>query len=758
MYSALYRGMAVVCGVLATLALAVGLTKTAHAGDLTWAPPGTYLLYEYQGVDNLRIGAIGVSDQGMTYCIEAGKPAEMVYDEERPIEDGDAARRVAWLADHYVDSRESMIHAAIGVLAHRHFDLNPNAWQNHWKVIKATYPELEQRADALWRQAGETMPGDARATYTYIEGMRSGNVTASVTNASGKPVAGVPYVVTLSGPAEFESGGQRIEGVSKGTATNHAWRATGQGDVTASIVYDIPTLQQLVSNQDYVRYGGASQASGDGVRFSVRQDFTPTVATVAADKIVDAGEPVYDDVTSAVADPDMDFWPEGLELQASGWYFDGIAATDLDKALTPNDGESAESFLKRLADKGFSPAAYGTARFDAPGRTVRVQAMTEPDGGTAYAAPKSGGIGTWVWAFERDRQSEQAQRYVLDDSVSAFLDHAETNANRAKVNVESTVTEHSASVGSELSDTITVQGFPDDHGEFQGDDAFGIGADEPLAQVSVWWSGDPDDPDNDDAYRPDTVEVPAEDEHHKLVGTWDYPAVNGTIRVGGGVADAHGDPVTITAERHGWYVFVWSFQGDDRVMPAASAYNDAWERTRVGASDEPDRPGLTTQVKPDRVQVGEPFFDTAHVVGTVPEGAYVEFDAYEAVDEDTEPGGNGKLVDGARVEVDHTLRDQTVSSPDARSPETGLVYWQATLFSPEGDVLATHELGAEGEVVTVEEPPAVEPETLATTGSSLNLVSTIAGVAAISACVALGVLHWRNRSGSGERGREGEDE
>ena len=35
------------------------------------------------------------------------------------------------------------------------------------------------------------------------------------------------------------------------------------------------------------------------------------------------------------------------------------------------------------------------------------------------------------------------------------------------------------------------------------------------------------------------------------------------------------------AEEHGWYAFVWTFPGDDRVMPAASAYDDQWEQARV---------------------------------------------------------------------------------------------------------------------------------------------------------------------------------
>ena len=218
--------------------------------------------------------------------------------------------------------------------------------------------------------------------------------------------------------------------------------------------------------------------------------------------------------------------------------------------------------------------------------------------------------------------------------------------------------------------------------------------------------------------------------------------------MGGGAPDAHGEAVRITAEQHGWYVFVYSFAGDDRVMPVTSAYNDGWERTRVNEYDTPERPVITTQVDPETVNVGEPFHDTARITGDIPEGSFVVFDAYEAVSEGQEPGGNGKLVDAHRVPVDHTLPEQVVSSPEVRSDEPGLVYWRAALISGEGDVLATHELGVEGEVVTVEEP--VEPVTpekadpLPQAGSDLLAVFGVAVAALAVGAVMLASIRRRS--------------
>src|SRR5699024_740680 len=123
-------------------------------------------------------------------------------------------------------------HAGIGVLAHRYFDLDANAWQAHWAVIQGQHPDLARTADELWNQAGQSMPASTQASYVYTEGLRSGTVSVGVKNSSGVMVAGVPYSVTLSGPAEFVGGGQRVQGVSADKTITHAWRATGEGEVS----------------------------------------------------------------------------------------------------------------------------------------------------------------------------------------------------------------------------------------------------------------------------------------------------------------------------------------------------------------------------------------------------------------------------------------------------------------------------------------------------------------------------------------------
>ena len=114
---------------------------------------------------------------------------------------------------------------------------------------------------------------------------------------------------------------------------------------------------------------------------------------------------------------------------------------------------------------------------------------------------------------------------------------------------------------------------------------------------------------------------------------------------------------------------------------------------------------IVTKVDPQKVRVDERFRDTAVIVGKVPEGSVVVFKAYKAVGEDDEPDARGLLLEDGRIELESGVKRQSVRSPWISSPEPGLVHWQATVLSPEGKVLATHELGAADETVLVEAPP-----------------------------------------------------
>lgn len=212
------------------------------------------------------------------------------------------------------------------------------------------------------------------------------------------------------------------------------------------------------STQDMLAFDSMASTGGASTTFRVRKDFVPAVSTKVSEKVLDVASPVFDDVTSGVADADS-YWVPDLELQARGYYFDGLDTGDVGNVITPNAQESADAFLARLATLGYEPVAYGKASFTGVGQQARVQAMTKPDDGAAYRTKQNSGFGTWVWVFRRSEQSKQAQEYLIGDWISPFMEATESNTSRRKLEVMSTVTEHSADIGAELSDTITVSGF-----------------------------------------------------------------------------------------------------------------------------------------------------------------------------------------------------------------------------------------------------------------------------------------------------------
>lgn len=774
---------AVIVMVTAAAAVLASATLVAPARAETLRLTPTVLLegylLEYETDEGLIVeGALAMDHEGRKYyCIESDVPLDYEVTGVTALPEGEDAARLAWLMARYQDSLDPVVHASIARIAEAQYDLNKSLQNevsapqtlNRGKLSSQAIdsesldPELSARVDELWAESASLAPVEIRVEQIVGEDPLSGSVRVLVINSLGEPVDSVPYEVSLEGPALFGDGSSTMSAVSSTDWTEHAWTSTGAGSVSAKASFSRGRVERAVSSQDFVRLASPSLAS-DVVVFFLRKDFVPSLTTRVPMRVLDEGSVVKDEVTVDVAENPAG-WAEGLVLDAEGWYFEGIPSGMLDKGISPESDETAPEFLARLGDRGFVPVGYGRAAFTSAGQSVTVQAVTEPGGSIPYLASGMG-LGTWVWAFSRDSLSDTAEVFVRSDVVTPFLEASETVSVRSRPTVESSVVEHEVRVGAEIEDVITVSGLPDDHGSFDGDEGWGLDADDPVARVSVWWAGDEDDPSAADSFRPDGSSVPQEDEHHRLVGTWEYPARNGELRVGGGATDIHGNPVHVTAEDPGWYVFVWSFAGDDRAMPAASAYDDPWERVRVIPADAPETLALSivTAVDPERVRIDEPFHDVARITGDVPDGATVEFTAYEAVRHGTVPESDAdRLLDAVDVAIecpatDGTDGDEAVDddgngegsfcsarSPDVRSPSAGLVFWRAAVVSAEGDILASHELGAPGEVVTV-----VDSTTIALpvtgVGSVWLYVLTASAVLALAAALLL-----RRSAGDGRR-------
>ena len=472
------RGMAIVAmltGLIIMVGGVFGSANTAYAATLTPADERYHVTFPYNDME-YYVGVAGLDASGNKYyCIEAGKLSDYVIGPTTVLASDENARRMAWILDRYRDT-DAATHAAIGIIVQDHFGRDRDEWARQMAVIQGRYPEIVAKAAQIWDQSAGKTPAGTTVERTDAEALRSGSILVKVVNRAGDAIAGVPFTVTLQGPARFVQGGNTFSGVSTSAGSSIAWEATGAGEVTANTTYEYGRMHVMDSTQDMLAFDSMASVGGSSSTFQVRKDFVPSVSTQVSDKVLDAASPVFDDVTSGVGD-EGSHWVPGLKLQARGYYFDGLGKDDLGKVIAPNARESADAFLARLASSGHKPGAYGKASFTGVGQRVRVQAMTKPDGDAAYLTPKTGGFGTWVWVFRRSEQSKRAQEYLTGDWVSPFMEASESNVGRGKVEVMSTVTEHSADIGAELSDTITVSGFPADHGQFTGDETYGFAAD-----------------------------------------------------------------------------------------------------------------------------------------------------------------------------------------------------------------------------------------------------------------------------------------
>lgn len=584
----------------AVLAVAAPLVAVAAVpGEiLTAAKSQDYFMYTHNG-GTYWMGPVGYdSTSTRYYCIQEAMPSTMRIGSISPLPDSPQNRQLAALLHKYQHVHNSdYTQTALAIIMHDAFDTTTGV--AGWAATRETlqqYPQLFKRVDELLAEAPLLVPETMAMELEYDDITRTGTVRVRIHNSNGDPVSGMPFTLAVDGPARFGNGSTTVSGTSGDYTTIITWHATGDGPVTMSGSATLPSIDRIISSQDMVALGGGYVQALDEVTTPVRYAFTPTISTQTSPKSIDTGAPVTDDVQVSAL-PGNGAWPRGAQVHARGWYFGGLPISALGERYVPNAHATAPEFLEQLARAGYEPCAFAEATFGASGQTVHVQGVREPGSDEPYLA-EQGGFGTWVWAIECERQGGDVRELLANDVITPFMDPDETHAVRAPLTVASHVVESTVQPGAQIADVIRVNGFPDDHGGWAGSAEHGIDADVPYAQVRVWWAGSGDGQ-GDGAYEPIDAQEPEEDDHHILIGTWEYEAVNGEIHVGAGALDAHGEPVEILAEKPGWYVFVWEFAGDGRVQATTSSYADPQERVLVRVEPEHENP-------PEAVPVAEP--------------------------------------------------------------------------------------------------------------------------------------------------------
>lgn len=441
--------------------------------------------------------------------------------------------------------------------------------------------------------------------------------------------------------------------------------------------------------------------------------FQPTVSTQASPKVIKQGDSISDTVTSGVSGDAK--WIDGTNVTAKGYlYYAGTQPANMYK-IAVNSGEKPDDYKARVDKTRGSPVATATATFTNSGQSVKVTAKNGSGSvnDTDYKASKAG-FYSWMWVIKKNDQGNAKDKVKAD-----FIDpYGETHEHQSVPNHpkhSSTVLERYAGMNQDIMDTLQISNLPDDHGSFDGYD--GIPADVQNATISVYWAGSGTGSKEEDLkYEPSTATVPAADAHHKLIGSWDVPAVNGEIRIGGGKIIQNGKTIkedeklkirATSATQTGYYIFVWSFAGDGRVEPFTSAYNDPWEYSFVEQSGTP-KYTLSTDVNKREAARGEKFHDTITLSGDLAEGDWVEVKAYKPTDNGPDaslPTILNQNITITKEQAEQAASSQvTLTSQDVSTTDSGKVYWQATLYrniDGKATALASHPLGIETETTVI---------------------------------------------------------
>lgn len=402
------------------------------------------------------------------------------------------------------------------------------------------------------------------------------------------------------------------------------------------------------------------------------------------------------------------FQPQAVSEADQHLAVPGDALTDT-ITVTSSNG----AWLKR--DGAVIPVVFEGTAYQVPGTLPPAQDGAVPsgavplgtvtvtaDGPGVYTAPEvvapQGGFVTWVWQMRKSSQPEWVRDYLAADWTDDYGIPVETTSVRWPVTTTSLMREYNVHPGGRAFDTVTVTGFPANHGDFAGDGYWEADVDQLVHTVYG--------PFDTDAVLTDDLDLTGA----PVLTSITTPARNGVWRLG------YTDADRITPTGAGYYVLVTTFAGDDRVQPYQSSPADVLERFYVPPTPTPEVPvTVITQATPAAL-VGEPFGDTALVQGTISEGATLVFRAFGPQSADADPVCEAAFYESDPIPV---TQAGVYTSPTTSVDQAGNVYWVETLYDAEGAVLVEGACGAPGETTVVTE----QPETLTVTTMAVAKVT-----------------------------------
>ena len=424
------RTLAAAGAALATLAAGLLVAGTADAATMRdpfersiqngnpglWTNVGTITFSNGKKYENMAqsLGVVDRVNGKNTYCIEAdtlytGTTGDWGdWTDERTKPD---AQRLAWLTDRHNDDRDDLTQAAIAGLIHQKLDPMGNEYLNGLRQLGwadgPSWDAYTAKMNSLWTEAVANTPKDLDMQYRYTTGKRKGFVTPSILNVNGQYVSGMPFRITLRGPAVFDQNGtDTIDGTTTDRKQDFAWTATGNGEVTWSVSYKGYQARKLSSpNQDLMSPSDPETVSKN-ITFQVQANFKPTIESNQTDHRIEYGHAPEDDLTWHV-DPTGGDWIAGATVKATGTLYH-FAKKPVEGRTTVRDGVKV---------------ATATAAGDRDGATSHVDASSiamDPvfvkahPGASPSSLPATGWY-TWVWRITPGMQDANMRQYLPAD-------------------------------------------------------------------------------------------------------------------------------------------------------------------------------------------------------------------------------------------------------------------------------------------------------------------------------------------------------
>lgn len=471
--------------------------------------------------------------------------------------------QVAWILDKYENVNTNDSRAAISMIIHFNLEINKNSAASKaeiyrvWGWLQANHPAAVNLARKYVQEAKASGVHSYTSTSHTGEGKREGTINnIGIKNVSGNHIAGIPYTLTLKGPAVFTASGKNtLSGKTVNKPITVNWRATGNGKVSFTVKYTYKDAltkltgpagkQRMIANR-----ADPSHKTVPGGEWKVIYDFQPMATSKVTEPSVAATKGEISDTIKAFADPKYanPEWIKDTEVTYKGevYYM----------------GETLPAKAQAVP-AGAKPVATTSLKFTAPGEQTATVKADKP------------GFYTWVWSV--DKKSQKKPDLIHANWTDGYTVAGETQVKRivGKITSKNNVIKvHSGSDAKFfLNDWVKVEGFPTNHPTFAGYGA--IKADHKTIDQHLY------------CVPSKTKLVEGVTKGMTPVKSWTIPAKNGDYRIADYFPEAPGEHIQ-DIDCRGTLVFVSEFAGDNRVEPLRTSELDPNE------SFVPDQPGIHT--------------------------------------------------------------------------------------------------------------------------------------------------------------------